>query len=77
MKVKAKWNVKDGSGWHCTGEVFETESDLGDAVEILDAPKKQEPVKKAEPEKEPETVKAVEPASEPSKPKTPSRRKSK
>lgn len=53
MKVRAKWNVKDGSGWHNAGEVFETESDLGSAVEILDAP---EPVKEpeAEPEKEPE-----------------------
>ena len=75
MLVKAKWNVKDANGWHPTGAVFETEQDLGDAVEVLEAPKKAEP-KKAEPEKEPETVKAEESVEEPAKPKTPSRRKS-
>lgn len=77
MKVKAKWNVKDGSGWHSAGEVFETESDLGDAVEILDAPKKQESVKKAEPEKEPvkEPEKAVESAEEPVRTRSAARRK--
>ena len=78
MLVKAKWNVKDSNGWHKTGDVFETESDFGDAVEVLEAPKKAEP-KKAVPEKEPEAVKAEEhaakPAAEPAKPKTPSRRK--
>lgn len=41
MLVKAKWNVKDASGWHKSGEVFNTESDLGEAVEVLDAPKKE------------------------------------
>lgn len=25
MKVRAKWTVKDGSGWHRAGEVFEVE----------------------------------------------------
>lgn len=25
MKVRAKWNLKDESGWHRAGEVFETE----------------------------------------------------
>ena len=39
MKVKAKWSVKDATGWHDAGEVFETESDLGDAVEVLEAKK--------------------------------------
>jgi len=79
MKVKAKWNVKDGNGWHSAGEVFETESDLGDAVEILDAPKKQESVKKAEPEKEsvkePEPEKAAESAEEPVRTRSAARRK--
>ena len=70
MLVKAKWNVKDSRGWHSAGEVFETEQDLGDAVEVLVAPKHAEPVK-AIPEKEPEAAAAEEPA----KPKTPSRRK--
>jgi len=40
MLVKAKWNVSDANGWHKAGEVFRTESDLGDAVEVLDVPKK-------------------------------------
>ena len=35
MLVKAKWSVKDASGWHNAGEVFETASDLGDSVEVL------------------------------------------
>lgn len=39
MKVKAKWNVKDETGWHRAGEVFETNLDLGDSVEVLEAPK--------------------------------------
>lgn len=44
MLVKAKWNIKDDSGWHMTGEVFQTKEDLGDAVEILDgAPKRKMP----------------------------------
>ena len=36
MLVKAKWNVKDASGWHSAGEVFQTENDLGDDVEVLE-----------------------------------------
>ncbi len=79
MKVKAKWNVKDGNGWHSAGEVFETESDLGDAVVVLDAPKKPAPVKepepKPEPVKEPEAEKAAEPAAEPVKVRSAARRK--
>ena len=39
MLVKAKWNVKGSDGWHMAGEVFATEEDYGDAVEVLDAPK--------------------------------------
>ena len=68
MLVKAKWNVKDASGWHDAGEVFNTEEDLKDAVEVLEAPKKatQKSVKKQEPEKEAEPqVEAVETAEEP------------
>lgn len=76
MLVKAKWNVKDSNGWHRAGEVFKTEQDLGDAVEVLEARKKAEP-KNAEPEKEPEAAKVDTPVVEPAKPKTPSRRKSK
>ena len=40
MLVKAKWNVKDATGWHSAGEVFDTENNLGDAVEVLEAPRK-------------------------------------
>ena len=56
MKVRAKWSIKDGTGWHNPGEVFETESDLGDAVEVLEAAKKPKAEKKpaAEPEVQPE-----------------------
>lgn len=43
MLVKAKWSVKDGNGWHSAGEVFEATGDLGDAVEVLEKPKKAEP----------------------------------
>ena len=63
MLVKAQWNVKDATGWHEAGEVFNTESDLGNAVEVLDAPKKA-PVK--EPEQKAE-AKAEEPVKEPEK----------
>ena len=68
MLVKAKWNVKDASGWHSAGDVFNTDSDLGDAVEVLEVPKAKvveavkpasEPEKKPEPEKE--EVKAEKP----------------
>ena len=81
MLVKAKWSVKDASGWHDAGEVFHTENDLGEAVEVLDAPKrpaqkKQEPVKEPVTATEPETA---EPVKEPEKtaetPRSPSRRK--
>ena len=75
MKVKAKWNVKDGSGWHSAGEVFETESDLCDAVEILDAPKKQESAKKAEPEKEEKPAEKPAEKEPEAKPKTATRRR--
>ena len=40
MLVKAKGNVRDAAGWHYAGDVFRTDDDLGDAVEVLDAPKK-------------------------------------
>ena len=59
MKVKAKWNVKDAMGWHPGGEIFETNEDLGDAVEVLEAAKAPELVLVQDPE--PETVKVVEP----------------
>lgn len=65
MKVRAKWSVKDGNGWHDAGEVFEATCDLGDAVEVLEAPKKPATVKKEAPEKAPE--KAPEPKAEPEK----------
>ena len=75
MLVKAKWTVKDASGWHNAGAVFDTESDLGDAVVVLNAPKKpaaQPEARKPEPEKAAET----EPAKEPAKaPRSASRRK--
>ena len=67
MLVKAKWNVKDANGWHDAGEVFNTNDDLGDAVERLEAKK----AVKA-PEKEPEQQAEAE--SEP-KPRSTSRRK--
>jgi hypothetical protein len=56
MLVRAKWSVKDDSGWHNAGEVFQTEKDLGDAVERLETPAKTVPEK---PEKE-EPVKTEE-----------------
>lgn len=66
MLVKAKWSVKGSDGWHMAGEVFNTNEDFGDAVEVLDAPvtPKEEPEPVNEPEKE-----------APAKAKTPSRRK--
>lgn len=36
MRVRARLNVKDAAGWHRAGDVFETEAELGDAVEVLD-----------------------------------------
>lgn len=68
MRVKAKWNVKGSDGWHMTGEIFETEEDYGDAVEVLDAKapaQKQAEAPKKEPEKE--TKAKQEPAKEPEK----------
>ena len=70
MLVKAKWNVKDAFGWHRAGEIWNTDKDLGDAVEVLDAPKaepKQETVKETE-------LVATE-AKEPAKARTSARRK--
>ena len=64
MLVKAKWSVKDASGWHNAGEVFTTEQDMGDAVEVLDAPKAA--VQLPEPDMEPENVpEAAKPETEP------------
>lgn len=84
MRVKAKWNVKGSDGWHLTGEIFETKEDFGNAVEVLDAPKRA-PKREAAPEKtpEPETEKPAvteETTAEPlvaevPKPRTPSRQK--
>lgn len=51
MLVKAKWKIKDSSGWHSAGEVFHTDADLGDAVIALEAPAATE-------EKKPETESA-------------------
>lgn len=72
MLVKAKWNVKDAAGWHKAGDVFHTDQDLGDGVEVLDAPKRPEPVKEPAPAAEPakETPKPTE-----EKPKAQRRRK--
>ena len=65
MLVKAKWNVKDSAGWHRSGEVFNTKEDLGDAVEVLDMPKRQAPEKAPEvPKQDPVDS---EPAKEPEK----------
>lgn len=67
MLVKAKWNVRDAEGWHSAGEVWDAKGDLGDAVEVLEAPK-------AKPAAEPVTEsESDEPKTEP-KPRT-SRRK--
>ena len=58
MLVKAKWNVKDAAGWHSSGDVFETDADLGDAVEVIAAETKkaEAPVPEPAPVKEPEQV---------------------
>lgn len=74
MLVKAKWSVKDATGWHDAGEVFLTEQDLGDAVEVLDAPKKAAAEKAPEePVKVPE--RAEEPVEAPVKARNATRRK--
>lgn len=65
MLVKAKWNVKDSAGWHRSGEVFNTKEDLGEAVEVLDMPKRQTPAKAYEVPKEDPAV--TEPVKEPEK----------
>ena len=66
MKVRAKWNLKDGRGWHKAGEVFETEhpEEYGGGVELLE--QKAPEVKKApaEPIAEP----AAEPEAKAAKP---------
>ena len=61
MKVRAKWNVRDAAGWHVAGAVFETDEDLGDAVEVLEGPKRRA-VKK--PEQETAPAPETEPAPE-------------
>ena len=67
MKVRAKWHVKDANGWHKPGEVFETNDDLGDAVDVLN----EEPEPKQAPEdgQEPDPTPAGTPddADEPEK----------
>ena len=76
MLVKAKWNIKDASGWHTAGEIFQTNDDLGNAVEVLDAPKKaipETPVKKEAKQEEAEKPAAEETKAE--KPRTATRRK--
>ena len=60
MLVKAKWNVKDSGGWHKAGDVFNTEADLGDAVEALETV----PKPAAKPETEPEGVQETAPKAE-------------
>ena len=67
MKVRAKHNVRDINGWHLTGQVFDTDEDLGDAVEVLDAPKAAPAVKQEAPKEEPEKV--PEPVAEKEQPK--------
>ena len=69
MLVKALCTIHDSNGWHNAGEVFETEADLGDAVE---AAKEEAEAPAAEPEKEPD--KEPEPEKE-QKPKSPRRKK--
>ncbi len=63
MLVKAKWNVKDAGGWHRPGDVFQTDGDLGEAVEVLDAPEQPSgaPEKTPEAETVPERTEAAEP----------------
>ena len=65
MLVKAKWNVKDASGWHSAGEVFNTNDALGNAVEIIEAPRRPKM-----PEKKPEESPVKEPEKEPEQKKT-------
>jgi len=71
MLVKAKWNVKDAAGWHSAGEVFHTDEDLGDAVEVIEGKKPAAQKEEKAPEKMPEPAEEVKAE----KPKTTSRRK--
>ena len=78
MLVKAKWTVKDASGYHNAGEVWNTSEDLGDAVECLERPVKPK-TKPAEPvteEPEAKPAEAEKAETEPAKPKA-NRRKNK
>ena len=66
MKVRARFNVKDAAGWHRPGDVFETDTDLGSAVDVLERAEQitmetlpEEPILK-----EPEEAKAEEPKEE-------------
>ena len=73
MKVVARQNVRDASGWHLKGQVFETEENLGAAVEVLDGPKPAPEAKEREPKAaEPESA----PEKAPEKPRSTSRRRS-
>lgn len=54
MKVKALCTIKDGTGWHMAGEVFETDEDLGNLVEVVE----KAPV--AEPTEAPEVAEIAE-----------------
>ena len=57
MKVKALCTIKDGVCTYNAGDVFETEADLGNLVEVVEA----EPVKKeAEVPKEAEATETTE-----------------
>ena len=76
MLVKAKWTVKDSSGWHDAGEVWNTSEDLGDAVESLEKATKPK-TKPAEPvAEEPEEKPAEAEKAETAKPRS-NRRKNK
>ena len=80
MKVVARQNVRDASGWHLKGQVFETEEDLGAAVDVLDGQKPEQ--RKAEPEpiakeREPKAAESESaPEKAPEKPRSTSRRRS-
>ena len=47
MKVKALCMIKDENGTHEAGEIFETDANLGNLVEVLE----DQPEPEAEPEK--------------------------
>lgn len=77
MLVKAKWNCKDGNGWHAAGEVFHTESELGDAVIRLDVPEKPRKAVEKAPVADPvkEEQAEVKTTAEPEKKRSTARRK--